>query len=409
MMNKKYKCSAFNYCSEKSKSYIIYNTLYNTLVRLKANEYLQYIGENECNEKLLNELVQNGLWVETDIDEKKRYLSCARAYNLYIDRPINITITPTMKCNARCAYCYEKGIHQTDMIKNAEDKLVRFIKESGNKNEIHINWFGGEPLLNTKFIDSFSEKLIEEGIKYSSYIITNGSKINDEILNKKLELWNVHEMQITLDGTKNQYEKRKNYINEHEGEFYTILNNIRLLAEKNIYIHIRLNIERDNKQDILKLLKEIDLIFGKYENVVFYPAFITGSENPLDEDEKVEYIKDMMNIVSNVKKLTAGTKFYSYPRIHSCMYNDPKSFSIDVNGNIYRCEHLLGKSQESMGNLDSGFIKDDQRGKENLLRKECEDCVFLPKCLGGCEANFNDGDIPCMIEKYIIKAYVALL
>lgn len=409
MTKNDYKCSVFNYCSVKEEEYVIYNTLYNTLIRLQQDEYMKYIGEIECEQELQNYFINNGLWVEKNIDEKMRYLACAKAYTIHMNRPLNLTITTTMKCNARCTYCYEKGVQQADMEEDVEDKLIKFILDKGKEKGVHINWFGGEPLMNTKFIDSFLAKLRKEHILYSSYIITNGSKITDEILNEKLQLWNVTEMQITLDGRKEQYEKRKNYINKEEGEFYKILNNIRLLAKKGVNIHIRINVEKNNSEDVLKLIKEIDLIYGKYENVVFYPAFITGSKNQFDEDEKVEYIKEIMRIVKNVKKLTAGTKFYSYPRMHACMNNDPYSFSVDVNGNIYTCEHLLGRTQLSIGNLDSQFTKDDERGKEISLRKECDECVFLPKCLGGCESNLKNGDVPCMIEKYMIKAYLELL
>ena len=48
-------------------------------------------------------------------------------------------------------------------------------------------------------------------------------------------------------------------------------------------------------------------------------------------------------------------------------------------------------------------------GVYQVTKQECERCVFLPKCYGGCEANYIEGDSPCMIEKYLIKAYLQIL
>lgn len=404
-----YKKSDFNYVQQNENSYLIYNTLYNSLVRLNEEEFIRYNQLIDLKDEFSNLLVENGLWVYTSIDEKAKYLACAEAYTLYIPRPLSITITTTLKCNARCAYCYEKGVKQVDIEKNSEKKIIDFIKKHNRTNEVHLIWFGGEPLMNTSFMDSLCNCLIDEKIIFSSYIITNGSLLDKEIIETKFNFWNIKDMQITLDGTKKIYETIKNYKKHEEGEFYTILNNIRIAAENNVFVNIRLNIGRENKDNILELLKELDTIFYQYNNVVFYPAFLTGEEKILSEEERLEIVKKMLLNMKNIKKLTTSTKFYSLPRMHACMNGDPQSFSIDVNGNIYSCEHYVGKSIHRMGDLVKGLSTTDTRGIDVNFREECYDCVFLPKCFGGCEANLIEGDIPCMIEKYLIKAYLQIL
>lgn len=405
----KYKHSVFNYIQKKNKYVLIYNTLYNSLVRLTLEEYEDYKNLYSLNNNLEKDFISNGLWIDKSLDEKQRYLACSQAYTLYMPRPLSITITTTLKCNARCTYCYENGVSQIDIYENAEEEIVDFIKKHLETNEVNITWFGGEPLLNVNFIDKLTNRLLEEKIQFSSYIITNGSLLSDEIVNDKLQFWNVKNIQITLDGTEKEYIKRKRYINPSEGEFYKILNNISKVALKGIFVNIRLNIDTQNKLDILKLLKEIDKIYSKYENVVFYPAFITGTSNVLAEEEKITYVKEMLLTMKNIKKLTAGTKFYSLPRMHACMNGNPKSFSIDVNGNIYTCEHHVGIENHKIGNINFEENLNDSRGRNIVFREECDKCVFLPKCYGGCESNYLEGDSPCMIEKYLIKAYLEIL
>lgn len=405
----KYKHSIFNYIQKNNEYVLIYNTLYNTLVRLSLNEYKEYVNLCDLNCELKEIFIDNGLWVEKSLDEKQRYLAFSKASTLYMSTTLNITITTTLKCNAQCIYCYEKGVKQVDIYENAEENIINFIKKYSDIKEVHLTWFGGEPLLNINFMDRLSNRLLEEGIRFSSYIITNGSLLSDEIINNKLQFWNVENIQITLDGTKEIYEKRKRYLQASEGEFYKILNNISKTAQKGIFIHIRLNIDSKNKEDILKLLKEIDKIYFTYDNITFYPAFIMGNTNALTEEEKVSYIKTMLLTTKNIKKLTAGTKLHSLPRMHSCMNGDPRSFVIDVNGNIYTCEHYVGIENKKIGCIQEEIDLNDSRGKNINFRKECEECVFLPKCYGGCDANYLNGDSPCMIEKYLIKAYLQLL
>lgn len=403
-----YKCSEYNYCANIDDKYIIYNTLYNSLVRMNNMEYLKYLGSIECEDDLKNEFIENGLWIENNLDEFKIYLEYANFFTRSIDRPLNLTIATTLKCNARCNYCYEKGVKQYDIKKGIEESIINFIKNK-NKKYVNINWFGGEPLMNMEFMDTLSKRLKNENIIFTSYIITNGSLINDYIINEKLKLWNVNNIQITIDGTKEEYERRKNYYDPQIGEYYNILLNIKKLAEKGINLHLRINIDKNNVNDILELIKELDSIFGKYDNVVFYPAFITGTNNSISEENKFYIVRKMLENINNPKKLTTGNKLYSSPKLHACMNNDPNSFSIDIEGNIYTCEHNLGKPKYAIGTIEDGLFDTDRRIVQTMPRDECCKCVFLPKCMGGCKSNLESNDSPCMIEKYIIKAYIDLL
>lgn len=404
--NLSYKPSIYNYCLEKQGSVVIYNTLYNTLVRLNEEEYKQYLGETEAESDNRDSFVELGLWVKQEVDEFRNYVSYSNAHNSYMKDPLSVTITTTLKCNARCSYCYEAGVKQVDMNSDLEDKLFEFIKGKEDSKGVLINWFGGEPLLNMELMDSLCDRLSKENIKFGSYIITNGSKITDEIIEEKFSKWNVYSMQITLDGTEEQYEKRKNYYDKQEGDFYRILSIIKKAARKKITINLRLNIDLDNSEDILELLPQIDKIFAGNKNVLFYPAFITGGTRAVDEEKRVEIVRRMFEKVSDIQRFSVARRLHSYPRTHACMNEHPGSFTIDVNGNIYSCEHNVGRSDKSIGDVLEGLIKEDKRGAKTSFNEECRRCIFLPRCFGGCESNYINGDIPCMIEKYMIKAYL---
>ena len=409
VMKHLYKESVFNYISECETGVIIYNTLYNSLVRLEDDEYQIYKSCIVNKNNISLELIKNGIWVDETINEYRNYMLYCKFFSLYVSRPINLTITTTLKCNARCAYCYEKGVEKADIIEGAEQNIVDIIKKFSDKDEVEIVWFGGEPLMNTDFIDKLCFNLRKENIRYNSFIITNGSLITDEMVEDKFDEWKIKSVQITLDGTYGKYETIKNYKDKTIGGFYNILSNIVKLAKKGICVSIRLNIDKDNMDDIIKLTEELGRIFSSYDNVNFYPAFLTGTSSPLSESEKYECVRLMYECIVDKSKLSTHNKLYSLPRMVACMNEDPKSFTVDVTGHIYTCEHDVGKPCKSIGNIMNEEKIVDMRGLNIHHRDECKKCVFLPKCFGGCNSNYLNGDEPCMIEKYLIKGYIDLL
>lgn len=400
------KRSRYNFHVQNGDEHLIYNTLYNSFVRLEGNEYDDFIS---CSSEspLSDNLIENGLWISQGINEFEKYILLSDTFNRCMTRPFSFTVTPTMKCNARCYYCYEAGAVMKDFCDEKFDALIEFITSHDLTHGVNFNWFGGEPLMRPDVIDRITDAMNERGIKFSSYIISNGSLLNSEIINEKFKAWNVRDIQITIDGTENEYINRKNYIDKDEGDYYKLLLNILKLAKTEIYIHIRINIDKNNAEDVITLIKDLEALYGNYKNVVFYPAFVTGCPEKLklSDEEKVNIICELLKNLNDPQKLTAGTKMYSYPRIRPCMKDDTNSFSIDSQGFIYNCEHWVGHPDKSFAKLCDEAI--NKKISDSLtFNDECKSCLFFPKCMGGCEANYLEGDSPCMIEKYIISAYL---
>ncbi len=404
-----YQPSVFNYYVENTNCHIVYNTMYNTLVRLNHVEYEKLLGKKRCGKNLARNFLYNGLCVPKQLVERKNYELLAKEFNQRLSKHLSLNITTTLKCNARCSYCYENGVKHDDFFIEKLNPLVNFIKKRKSDTPVALNWFGGEPLLNTSVIDFVTEMLLKEQIEYNSYLITNGSLITKKLVDSKFAKWRIRDVQITLDGAEEIYEKRKAYINKSKGMFKRILKKVELLATKNINVHIRLNVDQDNTEDILDVLQILQNRFDDNSNVSYYPAFLTGNGNRLTERDKIDFIKRMFSRISNPEKMNIGNRMYSIPKTRACMISDPNSFSIDVYGNIYSCEHMVGRPKKSIGNLSKLKEAANQERCCVVLRNECVECVFVPKCMGGCKSNFESNDDPCMIEKYMIQAYVEYL
>lgn len=165
---------------------MIYNTLYNSLVRMEYEEYQVYQTHRINESADGKDFVNMGLWIEDDVDEMQRYLKFTQLYKTYITHDeMSLSITTTTKCNARCPYCYENGIKQLDMYPGAVDKIYRLIEAKAVNKLVELTWFGGEPLMNTRVIDDLIDKLVENDFNFLSFFITNGSLFDVSLLKKK--------------------------------------------------------------------------------------------------------------------------------------------------------------------------------------------------------------------------------
>lgn len=112
--NDETKISKFNYIRNDKKGYLIYNTLYNSLVRLSPLEYEKLLGKKKTGKELRKNFKKHGLIIAEKLDEMDIYNQWC-SLQRKVDRPyISINITATLKCNARCYYCYESGVKHSD-------------------------------------------------------------------------------------------------------------------------------------------------------------------------------------------------------------------------------------------------------------------------------------------------------
>ena len=404
-----YKLSHFNYVVKKKDGVLVYNTLYNSLTRLSNEENIHLNDLHNCPAELLKGLIDQGIAIESFIDEVdlyNKYIKLAAKY--YTAKP-NITVTPTMECNARCFYCYEEDVRHGKMKDEAIPRIIDVIKKLDASKGINLTWFGGEPLLNQDWMDHFSDELRKEKIPFSSFIISNGSKIDQNVVDKMKNNWNITSIQITFDGSNDEYSKRKKYVDQDDNKvFYEMLQRVKLLSKNGIAVQIRLNIDKQNMDSIIEVARDIQYLFSNNENVTYYPAFLTGRDDKLSEDEKLDVVMKLIDIDKN-NKIPINSYLYKQPKAGACFYNQKGAISIDTDGNIFTCERKLGHAENAVGNIYADSALENDVRVLAGQRKECQNCIFLPKCMGGCNDAYENSEIPCFIDKYLIKAYLDLL
>lgn len=402
----KYKKSFYNYCGDIGEGkYAVYNTLYGSYALINSAEY-KFLSE-ECEVNLspqtTEKLIENGFLIKDSVDEFEAFMTLSRLYRKQ-DLVYNLTILPTTKCNARCFYCYEEGVSMSTMTDECTDAIVKYITELNTKRGVFIHWFGGEPLMNMKPINFISAELKKRKIKFASTITTNAILLNKKIIERAVEQWNVIKVQITLDGTKEEYEKRKNYINNKKDAYEIVLNNIEEILKTKIEVSIRMNIDSQNVNNIYELFEYLLNRFSDYPNVSIYPAFLEGCENSIIlNEEKYVIIQQLFKIAKALGKKAfncfgANTvkKMTSRPLFIGCELDNPGSVIISADGHIFSCDHDIGKKEKSNGII---YEKYNQNCKKCVysekMPQKCVECVFLPRCFGGCNDERDKNSDPC--------------
>lgn len=401
---------------------ILFNLATSTVALFDDEEIEQVLSGSFHDEALQTVAFQNGFVVPAEEDEVEKVLSIERMNN-YSSRFAGFQILPTTACNARCWYCYEEGFTKQSMTDECIEAIPGFIGSYIDMvDDIHVTWFGGEPLLEFDAMCSLSNALVESceaaGVGYSSDIITNATLITPETACALIERCKVGQVQITLDGIGESHVSRKRYV-DAAITFDSIIQAMDILAESGIRLLIRLNIDKDNTEDLFKLIEMLGNKWAHKENVMLYVAPLYG--NSLKVFYSHHELNDLYKTIFQ-KMIDAGwiQTFDGLPMNFnnaSCSARMINNFVIAPSGDVYKCEHLLSCESERVGTVFDGVVYNDsmKRWASPNEPGKCLECGFLPSCHGGCYAaetlNFGFGRCPhiAFITEAIIDAAGYLL
>lgn len=407
-----FKPSIYNYIKTGEKFVAICNTFSGGLAILEHNEYnkLQNVHFFNKIDNDLEEWLKQGFIVDNNKDELSivNYCRCRDAF--LNNRPIYRILTTTA-CNARCFYCYEKGRTVQFMSKETAIKTADFIiKHAENAKEILLNWFGGEPLLNYTVITLITQKLSAAlNNKITSSIITNASLFSKEMITIAKENWNLNSVQITLDGMAEVHDNRKSYINKCFS-FGETIETIGWLLSSNFRIILRLNYDKNNITDIIKLIYFIHETFGNNHNLICYayPLFNTAT----NQESSYVYYEDIPRYMPIIINVLMECGYYNplkiiQRRTNACFATDPYSCVINTDGLLYKCTMDSMEPSRSVGNVNDGFVMNNPliEWTTPVIPKHCYECKMLPICQGGCRASrmLNMDASGCAIKRQLIE------
>ena len=354
-----------------------YHTLTGKLILLEAGD---------DTESYQDTLIEKWFMVPATFDERKYADGVRQIARILAPRKKgkNIyTILTTTDCNARCFYCYEKGIRRITMSdETARDAGEYIVKSCGGK-PVKLHWFGGEPLLNRSVIDSICRILREHGVQYSSIMTSNGYYLDAETARDAKEDWHIDTIQIAVDGTEAVYNRAKAYINRDGSAYQRVLNNIEGALDVGLTIAIRLNMDANNADDLSHLVDEIADRFGKRENLYAHVELLRdfkGGIHPFETDELAVKTYHELNDKLASFGLRRLPKLVRNLRINHCMADNDGCEVIMPDGRLCKCEHF--DENEMIGSIysDQYDKKKIAAWKEIVVHPECERCSLYPAC-----------------------------
>lgn len=431
------KVSKFLVVVPQNNNFILFQTFTSSLIILNNEIYKKIFIDHDfigIDNNIINNLMEMSFLVSSDTDENF-HLETIRTKARYHDNDIKmVTIAPTYNCNARCYYCYEKGIEPKTMSKSTADAVVNFLERNNREKKLTLSWFGGEPLLCKDLIDYISGSLREKNFESIAVITTNGYFIDDDVIKKSNTLWNIKRFQITIDDIGENYNKIKSFINSSDG-FTRVINNIQKLLENNIKVNVRINFDPNQIKNTLSTIDYLKEKFGNYPSFFMYVAAI----NATNVDSVLNKFEDHMEhpyfvLLKKMRSLgflcptslstELETKFddeevLRYLNLRSrpisCYATCLNKFVIDPDGNLYKCHRLLGRGERFIcGNIYNGIKYNNAYhtfidGKFSSVT--CENCNILPICQGGCKvkAMLYGEKEACIANKAIMSDLVKLL
>ncbi len=354
---------------------LLYHTLTCCMVLL-TNEEMACLTTQQ-------ELIDNWFLVPEGHDDRKLCQQIRQMAQLFKPSAKTIstyTILTTTGCNARCFYCYEKGTTPVTMTTETANKVVQYILAHRGDEKVGLSWFGGEPLYNVQVIDQICSELKEHGVTFKSKMISNGYLFDAEMVQRAKDLWQLKNVQITLDGREKTYNLVKRYIYENVNAFERVLANMKLLMDAGIFVSVRLNVDQHNIEEMLQLVPFLNERFGANKNLTIYSHELFGERTP---EESAALYEQRMKLEALIAECgyKRRRELQKDIKLNHCMADNDNNVIISPAGFLGKCEHYIDR--EFFGHIDSEKkdVETLRKFKEHPEETEaCTTCPYYPQC-----------------------------
>ncbi len=321
-------------------------------------------------------------------------------------------------CNLGCKYCFAgKGEYcgpaALMSYQVGKDALDYLVKNSGNRHNLEVDFFGGEPLMNwdvVKDLVAYGRSIEKEHNKRFRFTLTtNGTLLNDDILefaNKEMS-----NLVLSIDGRKEVHDNMRPF-RDGRSSYDEILPKYKKAAESrdqmNYYVRgTYTHFNTDFAADVLHLADE------GFEQISVEPVVAQPEEPYALTEEDIPVLLEQYDILADEmlkrRKEGRGFNFFHfmidleggpcvYKRLSGCGAGC-EYVSVTPWGDIYPCHQFVGQEDYKLGSIYDGIQKKDLQKKFhdcNVYSKpDCSNCFARYYCSGGCMANSQHftGDI----------------
>lgn len=429
------------FCFELNNICYLYDFYYDVVIKVTENvkRCYEYILEGNDNYteffteyNFLKELIEIGLLIgEYDVPDYSDKIAC-------------ISFAPVYGCNFRCSYCFGQygenytGVKKMFSVTDMKNVLNVFAKKwFPSAKQYRIDFVsGGEPLLNFELIKEtieYVEEMQKQNMKkFSVWLCTNGSLLNDEIC-AYLDAHNVS-IGVSLDGSRERHNFNRVDINGN-GTYDCVVGNIKkILNNKKLSKKFRnlwgLSVISGNNSDVMdkldhnaKLgLNNIQMKFVRSDKQVLDVRNICHEYYALCEKIFEEFCEGRYDIIQKIANDNDYFgKILKRILLHQVAYRRCRAgvnkITVCPDGTVYPCDSFVGREQFCLGhyteleNIDSIFPNMSVDEREG-----CKKCQVRYICGGDCFYNsyISNHDVGkpnsqfCEIQKNMIYFCIEL-
>lgn len=313
-------------------------------------------------------------------------------------------------CNLNCEYCFasqgnfkgERAVMSFEVGKRAFDWLI---ENSGNRHNLEVDFFGGEPLMNfdvVKKLVAYARSIEKEHNKNFRFTLTtNGLLIDDDVIEfANKEMSNVV---LSLDGRKEVHDRYRVDYNGN-GSFDKIVPKFQKLVKErgNKNYYMRGTFTHQNPD----FLKDIEVMLGLgFTELSMEPVVCAAGDpselTPEDMTVVMEQYEKLAELMLKKDKEGKPFTFYHYmidltggpciyKRISGCG-SGTEYMAVTPWGDLYPCHQFVGDEAFKLGDIWQGVTNNEVQNSfaecNVYAREECRNCWARLYCSGGCAAN----------------------
>ncbi len=342
-------------------------------------------------------------------------------------------------CNLACRYCFAEegeyhGKRALMSFETGKAALDFLIANSGNRTNLEVDFFGGEPTLNFQVVKDLvaygREQEARFHKKFRFTLTTNGVLLNDEIM--KFTNREMSNVVLSIDGRKEVNDKMRPF-RGGSGSYDVIVPKFQKFAKsrnqadyyvRGTYTHYNL----DFSKDVLHLA---DLGFRR---ISVEPVVAQETDDyAIREEDLPELFLEYDKLAAElVKRHKNGDDFLFFhfmidleggpcvaKRLSGCG-SGTEYLAVTPWGDLYPCHQFVGNEAFCMGNVTDGVLntalRDEFKSCNVYAKDKCRDCFARFYCSGGCAANSynfhgdikNVYEIGCALQKKRVECAIMI-
>ena len=366
---------------------------------------------------------------ETYITDFKKRPTVVKALCLHIAHDYNLA----------CQYCFAEegeyhGRRALMSYETGKQALDFLVANSGNRRNLEVDFFGGEPLMNfdvVKQLVAYGREIEKTQDKHFRFTLTtNGVLLNDDIMefaNKEMD-----NVVLSIDGRKEVNDRMRPF-RKGAGSYDLIVPKFQKFADsrnqEKYYVRGTFtHYNTDFSNDVLHLA---DLGFKQ----ISVEPVVAQETDPyaIQEADLPQLFEEYDKLAAEMVKRHGTDKDFNFfhfmidleggpcvaKRLSGCG-SGTEYLAVTPWGDLYPCHQFVGNEDFLMGNVWDGVQKTEIRDEFkccNVYAKEkCRKCFARFYCSGGCAANsynfhgniLDAYDIGCELQRKRVECAIMI-